>query len=264
MILLAIAAAVLVSLAMTAAWLIARLTVNAGWVDVVWTFATGVVGALVAVVPLGGAEPSWRQALVAALALLWSLRLGLHVAARVAKGPEDVRYASFRREWGADYQRRMFWFLQAQAACAWVLAVAIMLAARNPVPQLRVTDAIAVAVLLGAIVGEALADRQLRAFRADPGNKGRICDTGLWRYSRHPNYFFEWLGWFAYPLFGMDFSGRYGWGWLAFAAPALMYWLLIYVSGIPPLEAQMEKSRPDAFRAYKARTSAFFPAPRRA
>ena len=103
----------------------------------------------------------------------------------------------------------------------------------------------------------------MQAFRADRANKGQcLWHPGCGRYSRHPNYFFEWLGWMAYPLFAID--AGWPWGWLAFVGPVAMYWLLVYVSGIPPLEEQMLKTRPDAFRAYMARTNAFFPGPRRA
>jgi steroid 5-alpha reductase family enzyme len=104
----------------------------------------------------------------------------------------------------------------------------------------------------------------LRRFRSDSANRDRVCDAGLWRWSRHPNYFFEWFGWLAYPLIAVDFGGDYPWGWLALAGPACMYWLLVHVSGIPPLEAHMVRTRGDAFRAYRARTNAFFPSPPRA
>jgi steroid 5-alpha reductase family enzyme len=89
------------------------------------------------------------------------------------------------------------------------------------------------------------------------------CDVGLWGWSRHPNYFFEWLGWLAYPLLAIDLSGAYLWGWAALLGPACMYWLLVHVSGIPPLEAHMLERRRDEFRAHQARTNAFFPAPPR-
>lgn len=94
-----------------------------------------------------------------------------------------------------------------------------------------------------------------------PANKGHICDTGLWGWSRHPNHFFEWLGWLAYPRLAIDLSGTWPWGWLALSGPAFMYWLLVYVSGIPLLEQQMLQSRGDAFRSYRAQVSPFFPLP---
>lgn len=106
---------------------------------------------------------------------------------------------------------------------------------------------------------QALADRQLRRFKLYPSNAGLVCDAGLWRWSRHPNYFFEWLGWWAYPIIAL--SPGYAWGWASLAAPAIMYWILVHVTGIPPLEEQMLQSRGDRYREYQARTNAFFPWP---
>ena len=167
---------------------------------------------------------------------------------------------SFAMTGGAAFQIRMFWFLQIQAAAAALLALSMQLAARNPAP-LSLLSAAGVAVALIAIVGEAIADRQLRQFRSDPAHRGDVCDIGLWAWSRHPNYFFEWLGWVAYPLLAIDLDGEYPWGWLAIFAPMLMYRLLVHLSGIPPLEAHMLRSRGDAFREYQARVCAFFPVP---
>jgi steroid 5-alpha reductase family enzyme len=248
------------AVAMANAWLVQRRTNNAGWVDAVWSFALGAAGVVYALYPVHASTPTTRQWLVAVLIAAWSLRLGLHIAGRTAHGTEDARYAQFRRDWGATFQRRMFWFLQIQAAAAALLAVSVLLAARNPRP-LSVFDIGALAVLLVAIVGEAAADRQLRQFRADPANHGRVCDVGLWGWSRHPNYFFEWLGWVAYPLLAIDPFGGYPWGWLALFAPVLMYWLLVHVSGVPPLEQQMLRSRGEAYREYQARVSSFIPLP---
>ena len=257
---LVIAVSLGLAIAMAIAWLVQRCTGNAGWVDAVWSFALGAAGAAYALCPLRGQMPTARQWLVAVLVAAWSLRLGLHIAGRTAHGAEDGRYAQFRRDWGLAFQRRMFWFLQIQAVAAAVLAVSVLLAARNPRP-LSWFDVITLAVLLIAIVGEAVADRQLCGFRADPANRGEVCATGLWGWSRHPNYFFEWLGWVAYPLLAIDPLGGYPWGWLALSAPVFMYRLLVHVSGVPPLEQQMLRSRGQAYRDYQARVSRFIPLP---
>jgi steroid 5-alpha reductase family enzyme len=250
------------SLVMTAAWMLQRRMKNGGWVDVVWSFGLGAAGLIYAFVPApGGAGLNTRQIIVGILIGAWSLRLGFHLADRTRRGPEDVRYAQFRKDWGASFERRMFWFLQIQALAAALLALSVLLAARNPAP-LGPGDLAGLVVLCIALSGEALADMQLRRFRNDPANHGRVCDDGLWGWSRHPNYFFQWLGWLAYPLFAIDLYSGYGWGWLAFAAPVLMYVLLVYISGIPPLEQQMLRTRGDAYRAYQARTRAFLPWPK--
>jgi steroid 5-alpha reductase family enzyme len=114
-------------------------------------------------------------------------------------------------------------------------------------------------VLLAAIAGEALADGQMQRFKANPANRGKVADTGLWGWSRHPNYFFEWLGWLAYPAIALDPSRPVT--WLSLVAPAVMYLLLTRVSGVPPLEEAQLRSKGDAYRAYQARVSAFFPLP---
>jgi len=128
---------------------------------------------------------------------------------------------------------------------------------------LSIADGLGALILAIAIAGEGIADAQLRQFKSLAANRGRVCDVGLWRWSRHPNYFFEWLVWLAYPVIAIDLTGAYAWGWLALLAPAFMYWLLVYVSGIPPLEAAMLRSRGQLYKAYQARTHAFIPMPPR-
>jgi len=253
-------AAVGLSLAMAGGWLAQRVTGNSGWVDSVWSFALGAAGVALALLPAPG-QLTVRQLVVAVLIGAWSLRLGVYIAIRSARGPEDARYAALRQEWGPRFQVRMFLFLQIQAAAAAFLALSMMLAAHNPASWPRAMDGAGILVLAAAILGEAVADASLRRFKADPANHGRVCDTGLWAWSRHPNYFFEWLGWLAYPLLAIDLSGSWLWGFLSLTGPAFMYFLLVYVSGIPLLEQHMLRSRGDAFRAYRDRVSAFFPLP---
>jgi steroid 5-alpha reductase family enzyme len=234
-------------------------TGNSGWVDTIWTFALGAVGAASALWPIDGAAPSARQWLVAALVALWSLRLGLHIAIRTAGITDDPRYAAFAKEWGLNAPRRMFIFLQNQALGTIPLAFAVFVAAHVPFEALRAQDYIGVLILLIGIAGEALADAELKRFRQSPANKGRVCDVGLWRWSRHPNYFFEWSGWLAYPVIGLSLG--YPWGLATLLAPLFMYWILVHVTGIPPLEEQMLRSRGDNYRQYQLRTSRFFPLP---
>lgn len=259
-----LALAACLSATMIGAWLIAILTGRSGWIDAIWSFATGAFGAAAAMIPLANSQISMRQMLVAILALFWSLRLGLHISIRTARGGDDPRYKQLREEWGGSFKRRLFWFLLIQALAAFALALSIMLAAHNPAPGLGIADWTGFAVLIVAIVGETIADRQLSAFRSNPANKGKVCDVGLWGISRHPNYFFEWLGWLAYAIVAIDLTGAYPWGWLAIAGPLLMYWLLVHASGIPPLEAHMLRSRGKAFRDYQRRVNPFWPGPQHA
>ena len=246
---------------MAFAWVVQQRTGNSGWVDTIWTFAVGLVGAGSALWPVVGEAPNARQFLVAGLVAIWSLRLGIHIAIRSAGITDDPRYAAFAAEWGLNAPRRMFIFLQNQALGSVPLVFSIFVAAHVPAPALRLPDVLGVAILLIGIAGEALAAAQLRRFRRAPGNHGKVCDAGLWRWSRHPNYFFEWLGWLAYPVIGLAVG--YPWGWASLLAPIFMYWILVHVTGIPPLEAQMLRSRGERYRAYQSRTSMFFPLPPR-
>ncbi len=247
------------AVAMAGAWLIQRLSGKSGWIDVVWSFAVGLGGVAAALLPSAGAADA-RRPVIAVLIALWALRLGLHIAARTRGGEDDPRYADLIKQWGKQAALNLFVFLEIQAACAFVLVLAVRLAAVNPAPFPGLGDYAGIALLLIAVIGEGVADAQLRAFgRQHPRS---VCDVGLWRYSRHPNYFFEWLGWCAWAVMAINPASP--WSWLSLGAPVLMYVLLVHVSGIPPLEAHMRASRGAKFDAYAARTSAFFPLPRRA
>ena len=186
---------------MTAAWLRQRRTLNAGIVDVLWTAGLGLAAVFAAI-----RRDAWppRVGLVAALAFLWSARLTMHLAQRVLGEPEDGRYAAMRRDYGDRFNAWMFLFYQVQALLVALLALSFWVAMSSPEPAWRAVDVAAVVLWTVSIGGESIADRQLAAWRANPANRGRTCRAGLWRYSRHPNYFFEWLHWLVYPLIAHD------------------------------------------------------------
>ena len=167
------------------------------------------------------------------------------------------------RQWGVNAKAKLFWHLQTQSLVGLLLAICVMLAAQNPVAGMRLQDFSAALIFIVGVLGEATADGQLRRFKQVPANHGRVCDVGLWNWSRHPNYFCEWLCWLAYPLLAIDFSGGYPLGFLSLLALLCIYWLLVHVSGIPPLEAHMLRTREAAFKATCQRTNAFFPWPPR-
>ena len=158
----------------------------------------------------------------------------------------------------------MFAFLQAQALASALLTLAMLAAARNPAPFPAWSDIAGMALLALAVVGEGVADAELAHYKADPAHRGGVCDEGLWAWSRHPNYFFEWLGWLAYAVIAIGPSAAQPLSWIALVGPAFMFLLLRFVSGVPPTEAAMAKSRGAAFDDYRARVSAFFPLPPRA
>lgn len=249
------------SLIMAMAWWIAREPGQSGWTDVIWSFAVGLVGALACLVPAGGASQH-RQICVAIMVAFWSLRLGAYIGVRTAGHGDDPRYAELRKTWGAQFSSRLFVFLQIQAFAAWLLVLCVVMASHRPGPFPRWSDLAGLAVLLIAVAGEGLADAQLRRFRSLPANAGQVCASGLWGLSRHPNYFFEWLGWIAYAIIAIGPNADWSPGWAALSGPVFIYWLLVHVSGIPPLEAHMLRSRGDAFRRVQSRVNAFWPCPR--
>ena len=242
---------------MTALWLVQLRTRNAGIVDVAWSFGTGLVAVAFA---LG--TDGWlpRRLLVAGLAGFWGLRLGFYLRARMrADVEEDVRYREFRRQHGGNVQAFLFGFFQLQAVWAVLFAIPMLLAARNPITAFGPLDALGILLWIVALGGESVADRQLARFRSDPANRGAVCRAGLWRYSRHPNYFFEWIHWWAYVAIGI--AGPLG--WVTLFGPAVMLVFLLKITGIPLLERRLLESRGDAYREYQRTTSPFFPWPPR-
>jgi steroid 5-alpha reductase family enzyme len=235
-------------------WLVQQATRNAAWGDVGWAFSFGLLTAWYASVLPGNRE---RAIAVTVLAGLWSARLGFHLLVRLFKDhEEDGRYRHYRESWGGRIGAKFLAFFLMQGLLEFLFSAPFLLVARNPLPFPHPFEIAAAVVLAVAVAGEGLADLQLRAFKADPGNRGRTCRAGLWSVSRHPNYFFEWLVWVAWAVAA---SAAGGWGWAAWAAPALMLFLLVKVTGIPPAEAQAVRSRGEDYRRYQREVSAFFP-----
>jgi steroid 5-alpha reductase family enzyme len=239
--------------AMALTWELQRRTRNAGYVDVVWAALMGMAALFYGVVGVGAGLP---RLLVALLGGIWGLRLAMHLLSRVLKEPEDGRYRYLREHWNDD-QRLMFGFFMAQAGFVALFSLPFLVAASNHHMSWTPWMVAAVVVWVGSLGGEWIADRQLDHFRSRPGNRGKTCREGLWRYSRHPNYFFEWLHWFAYVLLSIGSP----WWWLSLAGPLLMGASLVWFTGIPFVEAQSLRSRGDDYRRYQQETSMFFPWP---
>jgi steroid 5-alpha reductase family enzyme len=225
---------------------------NAGVVDAGWAASVGLVSVFFAAAGDGAPGRRW---LAAGLVALWSVRLTAYLLRdRILGRPEDGRYAELRRRGSIAATGRFFYFFQAQGAIALALSLPMWVLSGNPAPLSPMEWAAALLWVL-ALAGEAAADRQLERFRARPGSHGEVCRDGLWRYSRHPNYFFEWLIWVAYAwLASASPSGAW-----AFAAPLAMLYLLFRVTGIPETEAQAIRTRGERYRAYQRSTSVFVP-----
>ncbi len=235
-------------------YLLARRIDNYGIVDIAWSYAFAVLALHYAFL-----APGWpgRKALITTMAVLWSLRLGTHLYRRVMghHPVEDGRYVQLRQDWAGNFASKMFGFFQLQAASVVLLGVAFFISCLNPAPRLHPLEIAGAFLWLLALAGESLADRQLAIFKRDPVNKGKVCDVGLWRYSRHPNYFFEWLIWVAFFVFALASP----FGWIAVIGPASILYLLLRVTGIPLTEEQSLRSKGDAYRRYQRTTSAFVP-----
>lgn len=241
-------------------WWEQRRSQDASLVDVGWSAALVVLALGFALASDGLTA---RRALVGAMGAVWGGRLAWHLARRIvadrrhrdADHREDGRYRALRARWGAAAQRNFFIFFQVQAVWSVMFAVPFLIAMRADRAALTWQDGLGVAIWAIGVVGEAVADAQLARFRADPGHRGRTCRAGLWRYSRHPNYFFEWLTWWAYVAIAWGAPH----GWVALFGPAVMLLFLFKVTGIPYTEAQALRSRGDDYRAYQRTTSAFVP-----
>ncbi|MGN6329287.1 MAG: DUF1295 domain-containing protein [Rhodanobacter sp.] len=240
----------LAAVMMTLGWQWQRRRANAGIVDVLW--AAGVGGSAVLLAITGSGAP-WARLLLAILGGLWGGRLAVHLWRRVRGETEDGRYRNLRAHWHGS-QGKFFAFFQLQAVLIVLFALPFAAVACNPhLPGMWLPAAVAIWLL--GVIGETVADAQLARFRHNPANKGRTCREGLWRYSRHPNYFFEWLHWFAYLCLAVGSPIA----WLAWAGPLVMYVFLRGISGVPYTEAQALRSRGEDYRDYQRSTSMLIP-----
>jgi steroid 5-alpha reductase family enzyme len=247
----ALVVAAVSSLAMFVSWLWQRRNANAGIVDITWAICLAFAALYYGAIGQGALLP---RMLVAIFGAIWGFRLAGHLLIRVLHESEDGRYAFLRRHWHGS-QWKFFLFFQGQVLLVLLFSVPFHIAAQNPQGKFSAWLIAGVLVWVVSIVGESVADAQLAAFRGKPANKGKTCEAGLWNYSRHPNYFFEWTHWFSYCLFAIGASGA---AW-ALIGPATMLVTLVWVTGIPFVEAQSIRSRGEDYRRYQRSTSALIP-----
>ncbi len=233
-------------------WLIYLRNDRPDIVDVGWGFVILFLGVGFSILSDGW---PFRRYLLAFVVAIWAGRLGIYLFIRWRGSHEDGRYKSLRALWSSYPRISFLLFFMLQAAFASLLMLPALAIARNPDPQWMALEWVAVSLFILATLGESMADAQLARFKSQSTGKENVCELGLWRYSRHPNYFFQWLAWFALGLWALSA----GWGWLSWVSPFVMYLLLTRFSGIPPAEAQSLKSRGAAYRRYQQTTNAFFP-----
>ena len=236
----------------TATWAISVWVKNYGFLDVAWSYGVAILAPFYAWNGPAVAERKWP---LVAIGVVWSLRLGTYILLRVLKHhpAEDTRYETLRKRWPGTGM--FFLFFQMQAALVAIFSLPFLIIAWSPATALAPLEIAGLAIALCSLAGEALADRQLRNFKADPANRGGVCQAGLWAYSRHPNYFFESLIWWGFFLVAV-LSPH---GWLALTCPLLMLYFLWKVTGIPLTEAYAVKSKGDAYREYQRTVSTFVP-----
>ncbi len=239
---------------MVLVWLWANKIKNAGVVDIFWSYNFPVIAIIL--LCLADGYPT-RKAMICGMIGLAGFRLGTHLLMRVGKhlDEEEGRYAQLRKEWAPDPDRKFFWFFQMQALSNVFLAIPFFIVTANSDKQLSSLEWLGLLIWAIAFIGESVADWQLKEFKKNPANKGEVCDAGLWNYSRHPNYFFEWLMWVAYFVFAL--ASPYG--YLAIISPAIILYLLLKVTGIPATEEQSIRSKGEKYRAYQKTTSVFVP-----
>ena len=227
---------------------------NFSYVDIGWSVNFAVLAVLYAWLAPGYPP---RRAIIAAMFTAHGLRLGWHLSKRIIGEPEEGRYQQLRKDWGGSgsLNLKFLGFFEFQAVLNAFLTLPLLIACFNDTPRIQVLEIAGLALFLIGLIGESTADAQLAAFKRNPANKGGVCDRGLWRYSRHPNYFFEWLIWIAYAVFALASPH----GWIALAMPVLMLHFLINVTGLKATEEQALRSKGERYRLYQARTSGFVP-----
>ena len=251
----AVRALVLIAAGMTALWLASLRRRDVSIVDVFWGTGFALLALYYTLATDGAAG---RTMLLAALTIAWGGRLSLHIARRNRGKPEDPRYAAWREQAGPSFPlRSLFTVFLLQGALMWLISMPLLVGISSPVPPgLTWLDGIGVAVWTVGFLFETVGDEQLRRFKADAANRGQVLQTGLWRYTRHPNYFGDAMVWWGLFLIALSAPGAV---WTVFS-PALMTFLLMRVSGVTLLEKGLRASKP-GYAEYVARTSPFFPWP---
>jgi steroid 5-alpha reductase family enzyme len=241
----------LMAVAFAIVWAIGVKIHNYSFLDAIWSYGVAILAPIYAVAGPGNLSRKWAFTI---LGVAWSLRLGTYIFLRVLKHhpKEDARYEGLRARWPGSGMFLIFH--EFQAVIVVIFALPFLLASWSDLP-LQILDIVGLVVVVLALIGESTADRQMKRFKSDPANRVAVCDRGLWRYSRHPNYFFEFLVWVGFAVASLTTPH----GWVVLLCPVMMYYFLTKVTGIPLTEEYSLKSKGDAYREYQRTTSAFVP-----
>lgn len=241
---------ILVLLYMSLWFVVARKRRRLDTVDSAWGGGFAVLAWLVAI-----QATSSRTLMVAVLVTIWSARLTLHLARRSRRSQDDPRYVSMTKNWKRVWLRAYFSIFLLQGLLIVAVGLPIIANANYLLPELQWLFTLGYLVWVAGFFIEYRADKELAAFKSDAANKGKILQTGLWRYSRHPNYFGELVQWWGIGLIAAQTS----FGWLGLVGPLLLTYLIVFVSGIPPIEKRRDNDK--KYQDYKRRTSALVPWP---
>ncbi len=247
------AAFVLVMTFMSFLWLVYYFRRNASIVDIGWTLSFILVVIAYGVLGNGAAL---KKITIASLVAIWAMRLAWYLTDRYLTSPEDIRYQKIREGWGnKNVDFKFFLLFLFQGLIVIILSLPFLIVCHYSISQWTLWELWAVLVWIIGVCGEFIADAQLQKFKQDSNNARKVCQVGLWYYSRHPNYFFEWIVWIGYFLFAMGSP----WGILAIISPIMMYILLLKVSGVQITEKHLLSKKGEAYRDYQITTNAFFP-----
>lgn len=236
-------------LQMSVVWIIYRLVKNPSIVDVSWPLGLMITG----LIYLWTQPITLRITIVSSLLIIWSLRLASYLwLTRIRKRHVDKRYVQLSDNWKISKSLGFFLNFQLQAILIFIVSIVFLFIGISQEPDFSLLDILACCVVIVGIIGESIADFQLQYFKSH--HKNEVCSIGLWRYSRHPNYFFDWLTWCGFTLFSLHSA----YGWIGVLSPLTLYVIFNYITG-PMTERGSVKAKGQAFIAYQKKTPIFFP-----
>ena len=238
---------------MTILWILHIPLKNAGIVDIGWG---GGLIILSLIYYFLGPGYELRKLLITLMVIIWGSRLTFHLARRVfSESEEDGRYQNMRARWKGNINIKFLYFFEAQGILNVILSFPFLFVALNKSTEIAFIEWLGVLIWLTGLIGETLADKQLRDFKLDPANKGHVCKIKLWSFSRHPNYFFEFLIWIGYSVTALSSP----FGWIGVLSPLIILYLLLNVTGVPATEEQALKTKGQEYKNYMETTSKFIP-----